>query len=182
MKRKYVTNEFIRSLRPCYDPAEIGIPDNEKLTVKQWILKYRGKVQQKKDVIWLICSPRFMTNRDLRLFAVWCARETLKFVEKPDIRSVNAINVAERYANGKATKKELAAARAVAWVAAWVAARAVARAVAWDAAWVAARVAARAAARAAARDAAWVAARAVAWDAARDAARDAQIDKLLTYF
>ena len=64
-----------------------------------------------------------------RLFAVWCAREALKLIDNPDPRSVAACDVAERYANSKATAAELSAA--------------------WDAAMAAARDAARAAARAA---------------------------------
>ena len=72
-------------------------------------------------------------NRTARLFAVWCARETLKLVDNPDPRSVNACDVAERYANGEATDEELAAASAAAGDAAWDAARDAARAAAWDA-------------------------------------------------
>jgi hypothetical protein len=49
----------------------------------------------------------FLSEKDLILFVVWCARELLKPIENPDERSVNACNVAERYANGKATKEEL---------------------------------------------------------------------------
>ena len=82
-------------------------------------------------------------DKTLRLFAVWCAREALKLVDNPDPRSVNACDVAERYANGEATDEELAAALA--------AARDAARAAAWDAALAAALAAARAAARDAAR-------------------------------
>jgi hypothetical protein len=108
-------------------------------------------------------------ERTLRLFAVWCAREVLKLVDNPDQRSVAACDVAEKYANGDATQKELAAAGdaagAAAWAAAWDAARDAAR----DAAWDAARDAARAAAGAAAWAAAWDAARDAAWDAAWDA-------------
>lgn len=99
-------------------------------------------------------------DRDLRLYAVWCARQVEHLMT--DQRSKDALGVAERHANGLATDEELDAARAAAW-AAW-AARAAAWAAARDAAW-----AARAAARYAARDAAWAAARAAAW-AARDAA------------
>ena len=66
-------------------------------------------------------------DRDLRLFAVWCARQVQHLMA--DARSIAAIDVAERYANGEATGKELAAA----WDAAW-AARDAARAAAGDAA------------------------------------------------
>jgi hypothetical protein len=169
-----INNELLRSFNPCYDPSEIGIPDDETLSVKDWIDKYKDKVKSKSDVIWVICRNDFMTNKDLRLFAVWCAREALKLFENPDHRSINACDVAERYANGEATREELDAA----WDAARDAARAAARAAARDAARAAARDAARAAAWDAARDAAWAAARDAAWDAAWDA----QIEQLKTYF
>ena len=58
-----------------------------------------------------------------------------------DPRSLNALDVAERFANGKATKEELeaaSAASAAAWDAAWAESAA-----AWDAAWDAARDAAK---------------------------------------
>jgi hypothetical protein len=88
-------------------------------------------------------------DKTARLFACYCARDTLPIFEKKypnDNRPRVAIETAERYANGEATIEELNAARAAAWDAA--------RAAAWDAA--------RAAASAAASDAAWDA----AWDAA----------------
>ncbi|MCO1367204.1 hypothetical protein [Burkholderia multivorans] len=87
------------------------------------------------DALWsLRCVSG--ADRDIRLFAVWCARQVEHLME--DQRSKDALDVAERFANGEATKEERAAAR--------------------DAARAAARDAARAAARDAARDAAWDAA------------------------
>lgn len=74
-------------------------------------------------------------DRDLRLFAVWCARQVQHLMA--DKRSLNALDVAEKFANGQASEAEI--------YAAWDAA--------WDAARDAARDSARAAARAAARDA-----------------------------
>ena len=104
-------------------------------------------------------------DRTLRLFAVWCARESLKLVKEPDPRSIYACDVAEKYANGQATKEELDAASYAAWDAAMDAAWDAARDAAWDAAWDAASYAASYAAW----DAASYAARAAAWDAARAA-------------
>jgi hypothetical protein len=90
-------------------------------------------------------------DREMRLYAVACARRVQHLMT--DHRSINALDVAERYAEGQATDEELEAARA--------AARAATRAAARDsAAWAAAD-----ATRAATRAAAWAAA-----DAARDAA------------
>jgi hypothetical protein len=170
--QKCISNRIIRKLNPCYDPKEVVTDENEKLPIKDWIIKYRNRVKCENDIIWLICNKIFMSNKDMRLFAVWCAREALKLVENPDIRSIEACNIAEKYANGLVNKEELAAA--------YYAADAAADA-AYDAAYDA---------DAAACNAAYYAARAVAY-AARNTAcaaaynadyEDAQIDKLLTYF
>jgi hypothetical protein len=136
------------------------------------------------DALWCL---RAVTghDREIRLYAVWCARQVQHLMTDP--RSIAALDVAERHADGLATDEELTAARdaaEAAW-AAWAAARDAAWAAAeaagdaaeaagdaaW-AAWAAARGAALAAARGAACDAAWDAAWAAAeaaW-AARDAA------------
>ena len=50
---------------------------------------------------------RLLDDKTLRLFAVACARRALTSVVNPDIRSVEACNIAEKYANGEATKDEL---------------------------------------------------------------------------
>ncbi|MBU9534624.1 hypothetical protein KTE49_29765 [Burkholderia multivorans] len=126
------------------------------------------------DALWsLRCVSG--ADRDIRLFAVWCARQVEHLMR--DQRSKDALDVAERFANGEATEEERVAAwdaaRDAAWDAAWAAARDAARDAAWAAAWAAARDAAGDAAGdaawAAARAAAWAAAGAAAWAAARDA-------------
>ena len=82
-------------------------------------------------------------ERAARLFACDCAERALTrerdIGREPDKRSWNAIATARRFADGEATKDELAAARAAAWAAA--------RAAAGVAAWAAARDAAGDAAR-----------------------------------
>jgi hypothetical protein len=114
------------------------------------------------DALWCL---RAVPNcdREARLFAVWCARQVQHVMTDP--RSIAALDVAERHANGDATDAELAAARDAAWDAA-------------DAARAAAD-AARAAAWAAA-DAAWAAADAAR--AAADAARAAQRERFIEVF
>ena len=110
-------------------------------------------------------------DKTARLFACYCARDTLPILEKKypnDNRPRVAIETAERYANGEATIEELNAARAAASDAAsdavWDAARAAARAAAWAAAWDAAGAAAWDAAGAAS----WAAARAALAETVRD--------------
>jgi len=107
-------------------------------------------------VIWMATRQGVLTDRELRLFAVWCVRQAQHLLT--DQRSITAIDVAERYANGEATDEELAAA--------WAAANAVPNAEVNAASWVAVNAASRAAARAAANTVSW----AVFWDAARAAA------------
>ena len=131
----------------------------------------------------------------VRRYRVWCARQVQHLMTDP--RSLAALDVAERYADGQVTDDDLSAA----WIAAWDASsvavmpaeRAAARAAAsaassnvatdaaWDAAWAAASdatwVAARAAGfseeKAARASAAWAAAWVAANDAALAAASDA---------
>lgn len=92
------------------------------------------------DALWCLRAVEGH-DREIRLFAVWCARQVQHLMR--DQRSLDAIDVAERYANGLASDDELRAARAAARAAAGVAAGV--------AAWVAARVAAGVAARVAQR-------------------------------
>lgn len=101
-------------------------------------------------------------SREMRLYAVWCARQMQSLLKDP--RSLTALDVAERYANGAASKDELAAARVAAIAAtfenAWDTVRDDAFEAAWAAAWSAAlksrdAAANDAAAKDAAKDAAW---------------------------
>ena len=112
------------------------------------------------DALWCLRAVEGH-DKEIRLYAVWCARQVQHLMKDP--RSVAALNVAEAYAHGNATADELAAAR----TAARTAAEAAARAAAGDAAWAAAEAAA------------WAAAWAAAEDAARAAARAAQKRELL---
>ena len=104
-------------------------------------------------MIWLINKMEWSNDKDLRLMAVAFARQVQHLMN--DQRSINALDVAQRYANGETTVDELKAAWAAAR-AAWAAARAAGAAAwaAWDAAWAAARAARAAEAEARAAEAA----------------------------
>ena len=127
--------EYLKSINAC-DPACEWQDGKDLETV--WNTCERGDW-----MIWLLVnSENEVTDRELRLIAVKCARQVQHLMK--DERSINTLDVAERFANGEATQEELTAARAAAWDAAWDAARAAAWAAAWDAAWAAAGDAARA--------------------------------------
>ena len=184
---KKITRELLRDWYACYSDDRIHeLVPVEGLTPAQVLDRTDVPVE---DRLWVVLRESVIPRRELHLLACKWAREALAVVGNPDPRSVAAIDCAERFARGKATTEELAAARdaacdaardavrddaraaarAAAWAAAWAAASDAARA-AWAAAWAAACSAACSAARAA-----WAAARDDARAAARDDARDAQV-------
>jgi len=147
---KTTLNE-IRAHSPCHEGWEKLLrtlgktkADDEPVSIVQ-VLDSNGL----DDALWCLRAVKGR-DKEIRLYAVWCARQVQHLMT--DKRSTEALDVAERFANGEASQNELAAASD--------AARAAARAAASDAAW--------AAAWAAASDAAWA-----AWAAARAAASDA---------
>jgi len=81
---------------------------------------------------WVATRPGVLTDRELRLYACWCARQIWHLLT--DERSRTAVMVAERHADGLATDAEFTAAGAAAW-AAWAAAgeAGAARSAAWAA-------------------------------------------------
>jgi len=113
-----INNDLIRSFGPCYNPSEVNIPEEETLSIVEWVEKYQDIVKKKEDIIWLLCRKEFMSDRDLRLFGVWCARSTYQYCENIDQRSITAVDIAEKFANGEANEQELSAARSAAWSAA----------------------------------------------------------------
>ena len=117
----------IRSKSPCADGwakllKHLGKPqaDDEPLSLIT-ILDSNGL----NDAIWCLKAVDGC-DREIRLYAVWCARQVQHLMT--DKRSIDAIDVAERFANGLATENKLAAARDAAGDAAgdaeWDAARA----------------------------------------------------------
>lgn len=182
----------IRAHGPCREGWEKLLKGLGKTTADDEPLPFARIVEINglDDALWC-CRAEPQHAREWRLFTVWCARQVRHLMT--DERSITALDVAERHANGQATDEELAAAWDAAREAAWDAAREAARSAAAAAAREAARPAADAAAWAdtrddawdAAWDAAWAAARAVAWADARAAAwaawaaRDAQKTEFL---
>jgi hypothetical protein len=112
-----------------------------------WEVEVQGKIVKSDEKCGVkkarvIKQVTTWNEKSARLLACDFAEEVMPIWDKQmsdDDRPRKVIEVARKYANGKATKDELTAARAAAWAAAR------------DAAWAAARAAASAAARAAAR-------------------------------
>lgn len=118
----YTTLNKIRAHSPCADGWARLLrhlnktqADDEPLAITT-ILDSNGL----DDALWCLRAVDGH-DREIRLYAVWCARQVQHLLT--DQRSRDALDVAERYARGLATKEELAAADAAAW-AAWAAAAA----------------------------------------------------------
>ena len=114
----YTTLNKIRSKSPCREGWEELLKhlgkkkaDDEPVSLKT-ILESNGL----DDALWCL---RAVDNaeREARLFAVWCARQVQHLMK--DQRSIDALDIAEKFANGEATQDQLDAARAAARAAAW---------------------------------------------------------------
>jgi hypothetical protein len=158
----YTTLNAIRKCRPDEEFWEKLLTylgktktDDEPLSIID-IIKSNGL----SDALWCLQAVDGH-DKEIRLFAVWCIREVQHFVK--DKKSLDALDVAEAFANGNASKEELEVARNAAWLSdrgsSW-AASAVTSDDAGDAVWLATR------------DSAWVASTAAstaAWTAAKAA-------------
>jgi len=147
-----------------------------------WALENCTSMQEvwaKAKPEWLLwVALKVLSDRDLRLFAVFCARSCISPQSAPE--SIAAIDCAEQFANCEASREELA----TAWSAAWSAARSAAESAAESAARSAAQSAARSAAesaqsaaesaQSAAESAAWSSAAWSAAESARSAAESAR--------
>ena len=120
----HTTLNKIRECGPCADGWAKLLGHLGKTQADDAPLPFRVIVESNglDDALWAMRSaPEY--DQEWRLYAVWCARQVQHLMTDP--RSIAALDVAARFANGEATHEELYAARA----AAWAAARA-----AWDAA------------------------------------------------
>jgi len=168
--KKFTIND-IRSWKPCYDPSE-HLPESWQGTALDIL---NDDSIPFKDRLWVIMRTDLVSERLMRRFAVWCARQVQHLMV--DERSIHALDVAEAYAENrwliddpeyvKTWESKLAAAEAAAKdaieaAAAWT----VAQVTAWYAAENAARNAAVDAARNAAEATEWSVAWSAAWDAA----------------
>lgn len=88
---------------------------------RKWALDNCNSMQdawdkaEPKNVIWIATRNGVLTDKELRLFAVFCARQNLHLLT--DHRSINAIDIAEKFAHGHATVDDLDAAGAAAYAA-----------------------------------------------------------------
>jgi hypothetical protein len=114
MDMKTFNIEELRSWNPCYDPIKY-LPEDFNGTTLDII---NNKKIPFEDRLWVVLRNDLISDKLMRLFAVWSYRQTLLFIKNPDPISIEAANVAEKYANGEITEQELSAAASAAWSAA----------------------------------------------------------------
>ncbi|HWQ96262.1 MAG TPA: hypothetical protein VN368_02705, partial [Candidatus Methylomirabilis sp.] len=117
MKPLYTTLNKIRTKSPCQSGWNKLLKHLGKTQADDELLPFAVILESNglDDATWCCqCAPEY--SREWRLFAVWCALQVKHLMTDP--RSLAALEVAERFANGQATKAELAAAGDAAWDAA----------------------------------------------------------------
>ncbi len=114
---KKFTKEDILSLGPPFNPSKY-FQDNFEGTVIDILQNDRIPFQ---DRVWMVFHSNVISEKDMRLFAVWSYRQTLQWVKNPDIRSILAADTAENFALGVYGQR-LPFARAKAWGVVWRAA------------------------------------------------------------
>lgn len=109
MKKFTIAN--IRSWKPCYGP--------EKWLAEDWSGTAIDILKDDRipfsDRLWVVLRTDLISERTIRLFAVWSARQCEKFVPENDRKKFSDIlDVIQRFAMGEATENE----RDAAWDAA----------------------------------------------------------------
>ena len=113
-----ITVEQIMTFMPCSDYLEPRV--RELIGDGKTPLEILNLDIPAMDRLWVVLRPEIIPERELRLLACAFARTSLPLYERDypeDARPRTAIETAERYARGSATREELAAAEAAAWAA-----------------------------------------------------------------
>ena len=107
------TLNAIRAQHPCEDGWKRLLIDLGKTKADDEPLPLESRMDSNgiDDASWCLRAVEGF-DKEKRLFAVWCARQVQHLMK--DHRSIAALDVAERFANGLASQEELEAAWAAA--------------------------------------------------------------------
>ena len=120
--KKIITYKDIKTF--FNNTEEIGVPIDYNDTILNFIgeYKYNDKFDKKKlDIFKILLREEYLSKKDLRLFSIWCAKKVQPIISVfcakkvqhliKDEKSLNALQIAERYAYGLANIEELIDAR-----------------------------------------------------------------------
>lgn len=99
MNKMKITGDLIKSLCPS-----IGVSNKYSATIPEFIVEYRDKHQSKKDIIQVLLSPKFMTDKELRLFQVRHMKQVMRLMTEDGV--LRALKVSDRYAEGLSSEEE----------------------------------------------------------------------------
>lgn len=104
----------IRAYSPCIEGWEKLLKHLDKTNADDAELSIATIIDSNglSDALWCLRATDGH-DKEIRLFAVWCARQVQHWMQ--DQRSIDALDVAERFANSEATLDELAIAYADAY-------------------------------------------------------------------
>jgi hypothetical protein len=112
--KKSISIRTLKRIDSDYSYLARYIEEGKKLTVKQWVERYRSIIFP-SDIIILVSNNGSISVKDLRRFALWCVNESLKLMDDPDPKILEAYEVGKKFLNGQASKKELNAVSKAAW-------------------------------------------------------------------
>ena len=128
-QRKTLDTKLIMSFKPCSEWPESRVKEAvpKRIAVTEFL---RDKRITPADRLWVALHDELASDRIMRIFSCDCADRALRRERRKgrtvDPRSLEAVKVARRHADGDATDEELEAAweaaREAAWSAAWSAA------------------------------------------------------------
>lgn len=107
--KNLTTKAFCWRFRACEEGAKFAAQFKHMRECYDALLRGEAGEDSPTWAIWVATRKRVMPERDLRLFAVKCARRVQHFL--PDDRLIRVLAIADLYAIGDATAEELAAAR-----------------------------------------------------------------------
>ena len=99
---KTLTQKILDSYNPCY-PASRYYGEDYKGDILQLAQDPRIPFE---DRLWVIMRPELVSDKLMRLFAVWCARQVRRNNQDPRVK--RALDVAVAYVFGEATEEQLA--------------------------------------------------------------------------
>ena len=110
-----ISYKKIMTINKSFNLESIGISKDYEASVPDFITRFKryskDRTYNNFDIFLILCNKEFLSNKDLRLFAVFCARQVIYIAN--DYRSAIALDVAERFAHETACKGELLSAQEI---------------------------------------------------------------------
>jgi hypothetical protein len=95
---------YVKLKEMGYDLSKIDMSVNYDKPISEFITEYRDKTSA-DNIIELLLYKDFMSEKNFRLYNIWCIRQIQHLIK--DKRGIKVINIVEKYTYQKATIDEL---------------------------------------------------------------------------